>query len=278
VHIREIPFLRLTVPLCAGVIMAEYLPGIAIAATAAAVIAIIVMTVRLLRTAYLSDIIFGAALMVFIAAAGCLLRTTERQRLSDLTDVRQEITLRISGYPDRGNSGCSVRGRILSINSGDTVTAPRGSMLLWLMSDTVPSRWKPGDIISVRLRPVRVKNNGNPCEFNYRRYLEGQGIRYMAFFRAGDITGFRPGSRRSLRERSLIAAHGMTEVFRRAGLQGEALGLITALTIGDKELLDRERLTTFSRSGAMHIMAVSGLHVGMISMALSWLLSSCAGG
>ncbi len=271
-HIREIPFLRLTVPLCAGVIMAEYLPGIAIAATAAAVIAIIVMTVRLLRTAYLSDIIFGAALMVFIAAAGCLLRTTERQRLSDLTDVRQEITLRISGYPDRGNSGCSVRGRILSINSGDTVTASRGSMLLWLMSDTVPSRWKPGDIISVRLRPVRVKNNGNPCEFNYRRYLEGQGIRYMAFFRAGDITGFRPGSRRSLRERSLIAAHGMTEVFRRAGLQGEALGLITALTIGDKELLDRERLTTFSRSGAMHIMAVSGLHVGMISMALSWLL------
>ncbi|MEZ4997940.1 MAG: ComEC/Rec2 family competence protein [Bacteroidales bacterium] len=37
-------------------------------------------------------------------------------------------------------------------------------------------------------------------------------------------------------------------------------------------MLDRERLTTFSRSGAMHIMAVSGLHVGMISMVLSWIL------
>ena len=102
--------------------------------------------------------------------------------------------------------------------------------------------------------------------------MDGQGIKYMAFFRAGDITGYQIGSHRSLREKSLIAAHGMIESFRQAGLEGESLGLITALTIGDKELLEKERLTSFSRSGAMHIMAVSGLHVGMISMALSWLL------
>lgn len=271
-HFRDIPFLRLTVPLCAGVLIAEYLPGTRVAAATAAVIAIIVMVVRMLHTGHLADNIFGVALMVFLASSGCLLRTTERQRLSDLPAIRQEITLRLSGYPDRGNSGCSIRGRIITAKSGDTITAPRGSILLWLMSDTVPSRWKPGDIIRVNLRPVKVENNGNPCEFNYRRYLEGQGIRHMAFFRAGDITDFQAATRRSVREQSLIAAHGMIDVFRRAGLQGEALGLITALTIGDKELLDRERLTTFSRSGAMHIMAVSGLHVGMISMALSGLL------
>ncbi|MCK7530346.1 MAG: DUF4131 domain-containing protein [Marinilabiliales bacterium] len=43
-----------------------------------------------------------------------------------------------------------------------------------------------------RINPRRVENNGNPCEFNYRRYLEGQGIRYMAFFRGGDIIDYRP--------------------------------------------------------------------------------------
>src|SRR5690606_15984691 len=123
----------------------------------------------------------------------------------------------------------------------------RGSILLWFLGDTIPSAWKPGDMAIVNLRPMRVKNNGNPCEFNYRRYLEGQGIRYMAFFRASDIRAYVPGTGRTVRERSLIAAHGMIEVFRRAGLEGEALGLITALTIGDKELLDRERLTSFSR-------------------------------
>lgn len=252
--------------------MAEYLPGIVIVMAVALFFALVTMTFRLVRSGHLEDIIFGSALMLFLFASGYLLRTGERLRPGDLGSDRQEITLRLSGYPDRSNSGCSLRGRIISVHSDSTVTCPRGSVLLWFISDTVPSAWKPGDLLCVSVRPVRVENNGNPCEFDYRRYLEGQGIRHMAFFRAADIKGFQSGRHRSLRETSLIAAHGMIDAFRRAGLEGESLGLITALTIGDKDLLEKERLTTFSRSGTMHIMAVSGLHVGMISMALSWLL------
>ena len=252
--------------------MAEYIHGITLVAVAAGIVALTVMALRLQHSGYHSDIIFGVCMILFMITAGFVLRTWEGSRLSDLGSERQEITLRFSDYPGRGNSSCSLRARIVSVRSGDTVTMPRGSMLLWFIGDTVPSAWKPGDMATVLVRPVQVKNNGNPCEFNYRRYMNGQGIRYMAFFRADDITAFYPGTNRTIREKSVVAAHGMIDVFRRAGLQGEALGLITALTIGDKELLDRERLTTFSRSGAMHIMAVSGLHVGMISMALSWLL------
>jgi competence protein ComEC len=272
VEFREIPFLRLTIPLCAGVIWAEYLPGLSAVVAAGATLALAVMALRLLRKGYQSDVVSGTALILFLVTAGYLLRTGERTSVDDLEAERQEITLRLSGYPDRGNSGCSIRARILSTCSADTTISPRGSMLLWFISDTIPSRWRPGDLLRIRARPVKIENNGNPCEFNYQRYMEGQGIKHMAFFRAGEITGFQTGSHRSVREKSLIAAHGMIESFRRAGLEGESLGLITALTIGDKDLLEKERLTSFSRSGAMHIMAVSGLHVGMISMALSWLL------
>lgn len=259
-------------PLCAGVIMAEYLPGIALCAVPAAIIAVSMMAIRLLHRVYPDDTLFGASLMVFLISSGYLAHIAEQKRPGDLDPGRQEITLRLSGYPERGNSGCSVKGKILAVESGDSVSCPHGSLLLWFMTDTIPSGWEPGDLLSVNVRPVRVKNNGNPCEFNYSRYLEGQGIRYMAFFRAVDITGYSSGKKRSVRECSLVMAHRMTDAFSRAGLQGEELGLITALTIGDKELLGKERLTSFSRSGAMHIMAVSGLHVGMISLALSWFL------
>jgi competence protein ComEC len=272
VQFREIPFLRLTVPLCAGVLLAEYLPGMVAIVIPVASVALLVMTMRLLYRNYLSDTIFGLSLLIFLLSSGYMLRTVERMRLSNLNPERQEITLRLSDYPDRGNSGYSMRARIVCTKSGDLFSYPRGSLLLWFMTDSLPSGWQPGDLLKITTRPVKVKNNGNPCEFDYSRYLEGQGIRYMAFFRAGDITGFSHGKHRSVRERSLIIAHRITEAFRKAGLQGEELGLVTALTIGDKELLGKERLTNFSRSGAMHIMAVSGLHVGMISMALSWLL------
>lgn len=259
-------------PLCAGVIMAEYLPRIPFIILAAAVGALVVMTLRLIRTAYVSDILYGASLMIFLLSCGYLLRTGELNRPGELNGERQEMTLRLADYPSKSKSGCSFRAKIISVAQGDSLTSPRGSLLLWFRSDTVPSSWQPGDILKMSVRPVRVENNGNPCEFNYRRWLEGQGVRYMAFIRGGDITGYSAEVRRSVREESLIAARRMTEAFRRAGLQGEELGLVIALTIGDKELLEKEQLTSFSRSGAMHIMAVSGLHVGMISMALSWLL------
>jgi competence protein ComEC len=254
------------------VIVAEASPRLIAVALTLAVLSLAVMTVRLYRKSYLPDILFGTAVILFLLASGYLLHTGERNRTGELNETRQLVAIRLSGYPEKKNASWSFRAKIISAAEGDSVSSPHGSLMLWYMGDTLPQAWGPGDRLLVRIKPRPVVNNGNPCEFNYRRYLEGQGIKQMAFFRSVDIIGYHPEGRRSVRERSLIIAHGMTDLFREAGLQGEELGLVTALTIGDKELLDKEQLTTFSRSGAMHIMAVSGLHVGMISLALSWML------
>ena len=233
------------------------------------ILALTLMTIRLLHTGYQSDNLFGVAIFLFLVAAGYLLRTGERTRPCELAGARQEITLRLSEYPEKSNSGCSLKARLISMGESDSLIRLRGSMLLWFITDTIPQGWKPGDILRLNIKPVNIMNNGNPCEFNYSRWLEGRGIKQMAFFRPSDITGYLAGEHHSLRESSLIAARRMTDLLRKSGLQGDELGLIIALTIGDKEYLEKEQLTSFSRAGAMHIMAVSGLHVGMISMTLS---------
>jgi len=269
---REIPFLRLFVPLCAGVIVAEALPRAATAAWIMTAAAAAVMTLRLFHKNYHSDTLFGTALIIFLMAAGYLFHVAGKERLSNLERSRQLFMVRISGYPEKKNNSCSFRAKILKASMDGQHYAPRGSLMLYFISDTLPSRWQPGDRLLVRLTPQPVVNNGNPCEFNYRRYLEGQGIKYFGFFRAADMLEYHPAGRLTVRESSLVAAHRMISAFKAAGLDGEELGLVTALTIGDKDLIDKEHLTTFSRSGAMHIMAVSGMHVGMISLGLSFLL------
>jgi competence protein ComEC len=272
VHFRDIPFLRLTVPLLAGVITAEYLPHLLLIALSAGIFSLVIMTIRLQHRGFHPDMVFGILLLTFLFSSGYMLRRAECGKLSDLGGNRQEYILRLADYPDKSNSGCSVRAKIAGVVSGDSVTCPRGSVMLWLISDTIPPAWRPGDYLSVRIKPLRIEDNGNPCGFNYSRHMEGLGIRYMAFARAGDITGYGPGRHRTIRESSLIAARAVTDTFRRSGLAGEELGLVMALTIGDREYLDRETLTAFSRSGTMHVMAVSGLHVGILSVVLSWLL------
>lgn len=248
------------------------MPRFTVIAWIAGTVALVVMTLRLFRKSYFADTLFGTAVIAFLLSAGFLLRSAERNRHVLLNETRQTVTVRLSGYPEKKNTSWSFRAKIIMTREGDSLAAPGGSLILWFMGDTLPEPWRPGDRLVLRLKPRQVENNGNPCEFNYRRYLEGQGIRQMAFFRAVDIVDYNPDGLRNVRELSLIIARRMIDTFREAGLSGEELGLVTALTIGEKELLDREHLTSFSRSGAMHIMAVSGLHVGMISLALSSLL------
>ena len=271
-HFREIPFLRLFAPFCAGVILAEAAPSAATAAWAMAGTAALVITLRLIRKNYHPDTLFGTAIVIFFLAAGYLMHVTAKERLSTISENRQLFTVRISAYPEKKSASCSFRAKIINASGDGQNYSPRGSFLLYFMSDTLPSRWQPGDRLTVRITPKPAENNGNPCEFNYCRYLEGQGVRYLGFFRTADIIEYQPAGRLTLRERSLVVAHSMIRAFEKAGLEGEELGLVTALTIGDKDLIDKEQLTTFSRSGAMHIMAVSGLHVGMISLGLSFML------
>jgi competence protein ComEC len=272
VHFREIPFLRIFAPFCAGVILAEAAPSAVTAAWAMAGTAALVITLRLIRKNYHPDTLFGTAIVFFFLAAGYLMHVTGKERLSTITESRQLFTVRISGYPEKKSTSCSFKAKIVNIAVDGEQYSPHGSLMLYFMSDTLPSRWQPGDRLTVYITPKSTENNGNPCEFDYRRYLEGQGVRYLGFFRAGDIIEYQPAGRLTMRERSLVVAHSMIRAFEKAGLEGEELGLVTALTIGDKDLIDKEQLTTFSRSGAMHIMAVSGLHVGMISLGLSFLL------
>ncbi len=252
--------------------MADLLPRFAVAAGITAMIAFVVMTLRLSRKEYSSDTLFGALLAIFIFTAGYLLRHNDLRRCGHLEESRQTVTVRLSEYPHKKNASYSFRAAIISVAGSDGLTAPRGSLLLYFISDTLPSRWQPGDQLRLHLTPRMIRNSGNPCEFNYSRYMEGRGIRYTGFFRARDIISHLPAARLTVRERSQRTAHALIALFAKAGLRNEGLGVVTALTLGDRDLLDREHLDAFARSGVMHIMAVSGLHVGMISMALSWML------
>ena len=58
-----------------------------------------------------------------------------------------------------------------------------------------------------------------------------------------------------------------------AGLTGDELATVGALTLGYKQGLDKELRRHFQASGAAHVLAVSGLHTGIIYGVLLWLLT-----
>jgi len=235
-------------------------------------VSVIFAVIAYLKTALKRDIVSGIAIMLFFTGAGFILHHTEEKKYSALDEVRQIFLIKLTDYPEKKKNSYSIECSIEASGVEQLTFHPRGKLLIYYITDTIKENLIPGDILKVKMTPKPVRNNGNPCEFNYSRYMKGRGFMYYGFVRPADIEEHSLPQKRSITEYSSIVARKMVESFVHAGLKDENLGLVTALTIGDKEFLDKEHLTSFSRAGVMHVMAVSGMHVGMISLFLSSLL------
>ena len=74
--------------------------------------------------------------------------------------------------------------------------------------------------------------------------------------------------------RFLVWRHQLLEHFKQQDMDEDAYGVITAMTLGDKTTLSKELKDTYSRVGASHILALSGLHLmiiyGVITLVIGW--------
>lgn len=126
-------------------------------------------------------------------------------------------------------------------------------------------------MVVTRLSPPA--NRGNPDEFDYVRYLHRKGICGTAYVPAGHWQVVDREEFRSLRQRAEDYQDEIVSLYRHLGFGGDELAVLSALTVGDKEELDAELRETYSVSGASHVLALSGLHVGLLYWLLRFLSS-----
>jgi len=127
-----------------------------------------------------------------------------------------------------------------------------------------------GDQLVFQLELDRIKSKGNPGEFDVEAYYNRRNVRYHGFMGENDfrLVDHRPYSFHqfllSIREwsKSLVLEY----------LPGDAQGLALAIILGDKGYLADETVNNFQDAGAMHVLAVSGLHVGIVMLLLNFLL------
>lgn len=131
------------------------------------------------------------------------------------------------------------------------------------------------DVLRVTTEVIPIENKGNPGEFDLKTYWKTKGIQGMFFIEDRDFKVIRnePASwlTRIVRKANLLCMNILS-----SHLKGTELGIAQALILGDKSLLDNEIRSAFSATGAMHILAVSGLHIGLILQLLIFMIQFTA--
>lgn len=132
---------------------------------------------------------------------------------------------------------------------------------------------RPGDglwFVAVVCSPA---NRGNPDEFDYVAWLRRRNVTGVVGWLASgrwraealtQVERQRLSGWFRLRVRALGWREELVELYRKAGLQGEELAVVSALTLGDKRELTKELRDVYSMAGASHLLALSGLHLGIL--------------
>lgn len=167
--------------------------------------------------------------------------------------------------PDPFNYKCIAE--VHTISERDT----HGRILLQIPLDSIVNSPVKGDRLFVFSNPSEIPSSLNPHQFDYARFMRINDVYHQMKLTKAKY--------RILADKSHTLTNAVDE-FRRNLLNklesspfgNEEKGIIEALVLGYRHSIDRELYEAYAAAGAIHILAVSGLHVGIIYFLLQLLL------
>lgn len=129
-----------------------------------------------------------------------------------------------------------------------------------------------GDLITIEAPIGEVAGPKNPGEFDYRSYLFRRGITGQVYIKEGGWMDLNANEGSALYAFSYRFRDELLTLLQRSGLSDDEFGVAAAVLLGYDDKLADEVRSNYVAAGAMHILCVSGLHVGIIYLLASFLL------
>lgn len=269
------PFVRLVLPLIAGILLNRFLPvdiskPLFAATFLLAALLILLRVTGLDGRSYRYRWIFGILLNLTVIFLGYDLSVlhNELNAKSHFAHFAGEEGVVLSGTlteppSERANSYRAVV-KMDRMSAGGELKTVSGKLMVYFAKDSLARSLQYGDRILFSASPVRVGPPGNPGEFDYAGYLANKAIYHQVFLKQGSYLVSAEKGGNPLRALAFRARESFLHIFEAYGIAGKEFAVAAALIIGYSERLDPELRREFSGSGAMHILCVSGLHVGII--------------
>jgi len=191
---------------------------------------------------------------------------------------------KIEGYVAEVNSACVVKEKyfiyevdIVKVFVDNAFEQKQGKVHMYIRKGNLKDKpLKYGDKIALNQSPFRLPPPKNPYEFNYMEYMAGRNIYFQQFVDIEEIKVVGKGSAFSIMAWCLSLRNHFGSLIEAHVKSKQETAIAKALILGIRDGLDQDTKRSYSASGAMHVLAVSGLHVGIIIVIISFLLRPIA--
>ena len=261
--LQKHPILRLLLPLMLGIVLADafYQP---LASLQGYLLGITLFSfVLLVACLWRCKNWFVLFLHLTLMGVGMLLTSRWLEKASfSFPEEYGAYQIRIEEQPEEKPRSILCRSSLLTSDS--TLMETEKTFLFYLAKDSASYQLTKGDTLWVYAQLEPVEPSGIPEAFDYGRYLRRKGVCGSAYVASGHWKMVGHSSSMSVMDRLEKVREGLKERYRELGFQGDELALLTALTVGEKEDLSEEIREVYSVSGASHVLAISGLHIGLL--------------
>jgi competence protein ComEC len=279
---QRYPFLRLFIPFVAGIVI-----GMNLTITFSAGLWILTLIIPFLfvfhyfqlRTLpfnmrHIQGVFAGfIAVCLGLGITGLHNHRTEPSHFENHTGLSGFYKVRIEDVPSYKTNTVRLQIRILSAISQNRELKCDGRVMAYFQEDSNSLKLRYGDQLIAPLKLIPVEPPMNPNSFDYQKYLSYQGIYHRTYIhssewiltkRAQGFNIYRLGT--SLQEKFI-------NLFKIHKPNPNELSVASALVLGSTNDIDPELINAYKTTGTFHILSVSGMHVGVIYLVLSALLT-----
>ena len=262
---KAYPILRLTIFMVAGIFFAGIFPDYVSPQNLHVVLCglALLLGLGIRKASYAKRWVFGTGVSVFMFLVGWILAEHERDEVWVDWPVKEQIYRTVlQDVPVEKTRSIQCKVEVNGKN-----------VLLYLAKDSLASTLEIGDELWAYTDIQIPQGRRNPYEFDYAHYWFHQGISGTAYVPSGYWFRKERISELYLKQQALLVRERAIQKYREWGVEEEQLPVLSALTLGCKRELHDELREVYADAGISHVLALSGMHIGIIWLLLNFLLS-----
>lgn len=278
---KKAPFLRLLLFMMAGIIMQWQLQPVTfvwLLVVAASLITLFLSHSLSLFKKYRFSFVNGISVSFIFMSLGGLLAAEKDIRNDDnwlgySYNAGDALLISIDEQPVQKTKSVKANATVHYLLKDNKQVAVKGKIIVYFKNDTALTQLNYGSLLIFKKELQEIKNSGNPGGFDYKRYSLFQGITHQVYLQPGDFSILCKKKESWLPKFLIDCREWVLNILRTNIKDNKELGLAEALLIGYKDDLDKTLVQSYTNTGVVHVIAISGLHLGIIYLMLVWLLN-----
>ena len=275
------PLLRLLLPFMLGIISYIWHPDLASLSVFALIIffiiCFIIISFKVLpRHQYTNILSYTFFPLLLVCGYWITASKTEKNHQSHFSKAyteKQPVKFWLIETPTDKGKTIKITAEIIGLKKDNEWQSASGKVLISLIKDSASQKLNYGDILITNQLIQPISPPHAPQEVDYKTYYSHQQISHQAFLPHNTWIKTGESNGNAWIKKTLACKKFLLQKIKNTGVKDNEYAVAVALLVGEKRALNADILSAYATTGVIHILNVSGMHVGIIYLFLNWILS-----